>query len=102
MKAHSRTRVRLHALARKVVRPRTVPIVLALLSLPLCFVLLESCWELRHTRGAAIVMRGSLGEDYDRVEYLKQGWTEGESAWFYTANQGSDLLPYDFFLSLAQ
>jgi mono/diheme cytochrome c family protein len=46
-------------------------------------------------------MRGSLGEDYERVEYLKQGWTEGESAWFYTANQGSDLLPYDFFLSLA-
>lgn len=101
-KAHSRTKVRLYAFARKVVRPRTVPIVLALLGLPVLYVvLLETWWELRDMRGAATVTRGSLGEDYESVEYLPQGWTEGESAWFYTANQGSDLLPYDFFLSLA-
>ncbi len=31
-----------------------------------------------------------------------QGWSPAQSMWYYNATQGSDLLPYDFFLSLEQ
>src|SRR5205807_9857913 len=34
------------------------------------------------------------------VKYLKQGWKPADSMWFYNTTQGSDLLPYDFFLAL--
>jgi len=34
--------------------------------------------------------------------YLEQNWTEEERQYFYFANQGSSLLPYDFFLHLEQ
>ena len=32
--------------------------------------------------------------------YLAQNWTEQERQYFYFANQGSSLLPYDYFLHL--
>jgi hypothetical protein len=34
--------------------------------------------------------------------YLEQNWTDEEREYFYFANQGSRLLPYDFFLYLEQ
>jgi len=34
--------------------------------------------------------------------YLEQNWTEEERQYFYFADQGSRLLPYDFFLHLEQ
>jgi hypothetical protein len=34
--------------------------------------------------------------------YLEQNWTEQERQYFYFADQGSRLLPYDFFLHLEQ
>src|SRR5262249_6756080 len=51
-------------------------------------------------RGAALAPRDPYGNGYSSVRFLEQGWSQGESAWFYSVNQGSDLLPYDFFLSL--
>lgn len=36
------------------------------------------------------------------LRYLDQNWPSGESVWFYTATQGSNLLPYSFFLNLEQ
>lgn len=35
-------------------------------------------------------------------EYLPQNWSEQERQYFYYANQGSSLLPYDYFLNLEQ
>ncbi|MDR3415219.1 MAG: di-heme-cytochrome C peroxidase [Nevskia sp.] len=31
-----------------------------------------------------------------------QNWTAADSLWFYTTTQGSDLIPYDFFMALEQ
>lgn len=36
------------------------------------------------------------------LTYLDQAWDSGASVWFYTESQGSNLLPYDFFLHLEQ
>jgi mono/diheme cytochrome c family protein len=33
---------------------------------------------------------------------LEQGWTEAEQQWFWFASQGSQLLPYDWYLALEQ
>lgn len=53
--------------------------------------------------------RGALNIDQDpfdtpisSIEYLQQNWDESESLWFYYTTQGSNLLPYDFFLALEQ
>jgi hypothetical protein len=54
------------------------------------------------TRGAAIVSSDVFGDNFHEVKYLDQGWKPSDSLWFYTTTQGSDLLPYDFFLVLEQ
>jgi mono/diheme cytochrome c family protein len=54
------------------------------------------------SRGAATVSSDLFGDRFTEVKYLDQGWTPGDSLWFYTTTQGSDLLPYDFFLALEQ
>ena len=51
-------------------------------------------------RGAATAPHDQFGDQFSSIRYLDQGWTPAESMWFYTTNQGSDLLPYDFFLAL--
>ena len=51
-------------------------------------------------RGAAIVKDDIFNDHFDRVVYLDQGWNNAESLWFYNTTQGSDLIPYDFFLVL--
>lgn len=53
-------------------------------------------------RGAAIVSSDVFGDSYQKVVYLKQNWSEADSLWFYNTTQGSDLLPYSFFLHLEQ
>lgn len=101
---YSPARVMLQAGARKVVRPLSLGVVLGLLFAPVAVSLaLQSLWEFRDEapgRGAAVKAQDRLGDRYREVRYLPQGWTTGESAWFHNVNQGSDLLPYDFFLSL--
>jgi cytochrome c5 len=54
------------------------------------------------TRGAATVSSDVFGDLFKEVKYLNQGWTPADSLWFYTTTQGSDLLPYDFFMALEQ
>ena len=51
-------------------------------------------------RGAKIIKDDSMGDHADRVVYLDQGWQPADSLWYYNITQGSDLLPYDFFLAL--
>jgi hypothetical protein len=58
-------------------------------------------WNLQ--RGAAIINHpNQFGDQYTSVRYLWQGWSPADSLWFYTTTQGSDLLPYDFFMALEQ
>ena len=56
-------------------------------------------------RGAAVARDQSVAkfnDQADKVVYLQQGWSPEQSVWFYNTTQGSDLLPYDFFLELEQ
>ena len=38
--------------------------------------------------------------DLDKIIYLDQNWTDKDREYFYFTDQGSRLLPYDFFLNL--
>src|SRR3984885_1426128 len=51
-------------------------------------------------RGAATVAQDPFGDQFSTVRYLWQGWKPADSMWFYNTTQGSDLLPYDFFMAL--
>jgi hypothetical protein len=55
-------------------------------------------WQFQ--RGAATVEQDQFGDQFSNVRYLVQGWKPADSMWFYTTTQGSDLLPYDFFMAL--
>lgn len=57
-------------------------------------------WDNDEDRGAVPIDNGAFGEDFNTPIYLDQGWSESDSLWFYTTTQGSNLLPYDFFLVL--
>ncbi len=53
-------------------------------------------------RGAKALGTDTFGDRVDKIAYLDQGWSAADSLWYYNVDQGSDLLPYDFFLSLEQ
>ncbi len=55
-------------------------------------------WDFQ--RGAATVDHDQFGDTFSKVKYLDQGWKPSESMWYYTTTQGSDLMPYDFFMAL--
>ena len=62
-------------------------------------------YELRDNdsnRGAPISGIDKFGGQFSQIVYLDQGWSAADSLWFYTATQGSNLLPYSFFLVLEQ
>ena len=70
------------------------------------FILLPGCASLLKDndpdRGATTVKTDTLGDSFSTVTYLDQGWSNYDSLWFYATTQGSNLLPYDFFLALEQ
>lgn len=53
-------------------------------------------------RGAIAVSDATLGDDHDVPRYIQQGWGRADSLWFYNVTQGSNVIPYDFFLELEQ
>ena len=59
-------------------------------------------WDDDAQRGATTVAQDVFGDRFSTVKYLDQGWKPEESLWFYTTTQGSNLLPYDFFMALEQ
>ena len=59
-------------------------------------------WDKDEDRGAKMVPSDPFDEELTNISYLPQGWDEADSLWFYNATQGSNLLPYDFFLFLEQ
>ena len=85
-------------------------IALAIFLLLIGFFLIRStAWYGRATtstpdasRGAATVSSDPFGDSFQSVKYLNQNWSPTDSQWFYTTTQGSDLLPYDFFLFVEQ
>ena len=60
-------------------------------------------WDNDADRGAVPIRNGAFGESFETPFYLEsQRWSESDSLWFYTTTQGSNLLPYDFFLVLKE
>src|SRR5437899_114056 len=51
-------------------------------------------------RAAAVIAEDRFGDRLKDVVYLSQNWNPADSLWFYNTTQGSDLLPYDFFMVL--
>ena len=51
-------------------------------------------------RAAAVIAADRFGDQLRDVVYLSQNWNPADSIWFYNTTQGSDLLPYDFFMVL--
>ncbi len=62
-------------------------------------------YELRDndsSRGAITNGTDKFGAQFSQTVYLDQGWSAADSLWFYNTSQGSNLLPYSFFLVLEQ
>ena len=70
-------------------------------------------WDDDPDRGALIMTDLQFGDHYDKIysgltkdengkEVPWQGWKPEDSLWFYTTTQGSDLIPYDFYMVLQQ
>jgi hypothetical protein len=60
-------------------------------------------WDDDPHRGAAVVADDVFGDRVTSVVYLPdQNWAPKDTLWFDNITQGSDLLPYDFFLVLEQ
>jgi hypothetical protein len=53
-------------------------------------------------RGALVATNDPLGEPVKKVVYLAQNWSPDESVRFYFTAQGSQLVPYEWFLALEQ
>jgi hypothetical protein len=58
--------------------------------------------EIGPTRDAYVAADDPLGEGVTNVVYLDQGWSPSASVWFYFTSQGSQIVPYDWFLALEQ
>ena len=54
------------------------------------------------TRNAFVAAQDPLGEPVSRIVYLEQNWSPEQSVQFYFSSQGSQILPYDWFLALEQ
>jgi hypothetical protein len=54
------------------------------------------------TRNAFVATQDPLGESVTNVVYLEQNWSPDESTRFYFTPQGSQIIPYDWFLALEQ
>ena len=73
-------------------------LILAIGLLPACAILGDADPD----RGAVTVKQDAFGDSFTAIQYLDQGWTPADSLWFYTITQGSDMMPYDFFMALEQ
>ena len=59
-------------------------------------------WDDDSHRGAMATYNDPLDKNNSIPHYLDQGWDASESLWFYNTSQGSNLIPYDFFMVLEQ
>ncbi len=54
------------------------------------------------SRDAYVAEDDPLGEPVEKVVYLDQGWSPSDSSRFYFTSQGSQIIPYQWFLALEQ
>ena len=59
-------------------------------------------WDDDTHRGAMAIYNDPIDTNSSIPLYLNQGWDKSESLWFYNTTQGSNLIPYDFFMVLEQ
>ena len=59
-------------------------------------------WDGNKDRGGIALKDDLFNESFSTPDYLEQGWSENDSLWFYNTSQGSDLIPYDFYMALEQ
>ena len=55
-----------------------------------------AAWSL--LAAALMLGSGAVVHAQDKPEYLSQGWSSADRTFFYTTSQGSQLMPYDWFL----
>lgn len=82
-----------------------VYLVCAVFVLPPLVIALSQRWQASDNdaeRGAQVLKNEIFGESVNKIVYLEQNWKPAQSLWFYNTTQGSDLIPYDFFLVLEQ
>ncbi|MFZ6775898.1 di-heme-cytochrome C peroxidase [Undibacterium sp. Ji83W] len=80
-------------------------LLILLFIIPPLIITLSQRWEVSDSdpdRGAMTVKQDVFGDSASKIVYLEQNWKPEQSLWFYTTTQGSNLLPYDFFLVLEQ
>ncbi|HLL04520.1 MAG TPA: di-heme-cytochrome C peroxidase [Myxococcaceae bacterium] len=53
-------------------------------------------------RAGLVLEQDAYGDGAKRLVYLEQGWGPAETLWFYHADQGSVLMPYDTLVHLEQ
>jgi hypothetical protein len=53
-------------------------------------------------RGGLALPQEGWGDGANKIVYLDQGWSPVETIWFYFADQGSVLMPYDTLIHLEQ
>ena len=72
-------------------------------ALILVIALLPACaaFDKDPDRGATTVKQDVFGDQFNTVEYLpSQNWQPADSLWFYSVTQGSNMMPYDFYMVL--
>ena len=53
-------------------------------------------------RAGKVLEQDAYGDSATRLVYLEQGWGPGETLWYYHADQGSVLMPYEVLVNLEQ
>ncbi len=85
------------SIALEMQRKFSIPVLFFVMAfLPACAVLGDADPD----RGATTVKQDVFGDNFTAIKYLDQGWTPADSLWFYTITQGSNMMPYDFFMAL--
>ena len=53
-------------------------------------------------RAGLVLVQDAYGDTATKLVYLDQGWGPPETLWYYHADQGSTLMPYDLLIHLEQ
>lgn len=62
----------------------------------------ESAYTAPEDRGALALKDDWYGDSAEWIVYLPQNWSPSDSMWFYYTSQGSELVPYNYFVNLEQ
>ncbi len=75
---------------------------LSLVLVSYCALAVNADDDVGATRNAFVATQDPFGESVTNVVYLQQNWSPVESTRFYFTPQGSQIIPYDWFLALEQ